>query len=38
MTARYDLDISNTGLYWHFATLTAAITVGVIAGFPLLAR
>jgi cytochrome c oxidase subunit I+III len=37
MTARYDIDISNTALYWHFAALTAAITVGVIAGFPLLA-
>jgi cytochrome c oxidase subunit I+III len=36
MTARYDIDISVTGLYWHFTVLTVCITVGVIAGFPLL--
>ena len=35
MTARYDIDISNVALYWHFTALTAAITVAVIAGFPL---
>ena len=35
MTARYDSDISNVALYWHFTALTAAITVAVIAGFPL---
>ena len=37
MTARYDIDISNVTLYWHFAALTAVITVAVIAGFPLVA-
>jgi cytochrome c oxidase subunit I+III len=37
MTARYDIDISNTALYWHFTALTAVITVGVTAGFPLVA-
>jgi cytochrome c oxidase subunit I+III len=37
MTARYDIDISNVALYWHFATLTAIVTVAVIAGFPLVA-
>jgi cytochrome c oxidase subunit I+III len=37
MTSRYDVDIVNTALYWHFATLTAVITVAVIAGFPLVA-
>jgi cytochrome c oxidase subunit I+III len=37
MTARYDIDISNVALYWHFAALTAVITVAVIAGFPLVA-
>jgi cytochrome c oxidase subunit I+III len=37
MTARYDIDISNVALYWHFAVLTAVITVAVIAGFPLVA-
>lgn len=36
MTARYDIDIHNVALYWHFTALTAAITVAVIAGFPLL--
>jgi cytochrome c oxidase subunit I+III len=37
MTARYDIDISNVALYWHFTGLTVAITVAVIAGFPLVA-
>jgi cytochrome c oxidase subunit I+III len=36
MTGRYDIDIQNVGLYWHFAAITAAITVAVIAAFPLL--
>ena len=35
MTARYDIEIQNVALYWHFAVLTAVITVLVIAGFPL---
>jgi cytochrome c oxidase subunit I+III len=37
MTARYDIDINNVALFWHFTALTAAITVAVIAGFPLVA-
>ena len=37
MTAHYDIDIHNVALYWHFTALTAAITVAVIAGFPLVA-
>ncbi len=37
MTARYDIDIRNITLYWHFTALTAFITVAVIAGFPLVA-
>ncbi|MCA9115844.1 MAG: cbb3-type cytochrome c oxidase subunit I, partial [Planctomycetaceae bacterium] len=37
MTARYDIDICNVTLYWHFTALTTAITVAVIAGFPLVA-
>jgi cytochrome c oxidase subunit I+III len=37
MTARYDIDITNVTLYWHFAALTAVITVAVIAGFPMVA-
>ncbi|MBW3672408.1 MAG: cbb3-type cytochrome c oxidase subunit I, partial [Acidobacteria bacterium] len=36
MTARYDIDICNVALYWHFLAITVLITVGVIAGFPLL--
>jgi cytochrome c oxidase subunit I+III len=37
MTARYDIDINNVTLYWHFTVFTVAVTVAVIAGFPLVA-
>ena len=37
MTSRYDIDIWNVALYWHFLAVTVAITVAVIAGFPLIA-
>jgi cytochrome c oxidase subunit I+III len=37
MTAQHDIDIQNVGLYWHFAGITVVTTVGVIAGFPLVA-
>lgn len=37
MTARYDIDIANVALYWHFTGVTAIVTVAVIAGFPLVA-
>jgi cytochrome c oxidase subunit I+III len=37
MTAAHDIDISNTVLFWHFVAFTAAITVAVMAGFPLVA-
>jgi cytochrome c oxidase subunit I+III len=37
MTARYDIDIHNVALYWHFAILMVVVTVAVIAGFPLAA-
>ena len=37
MTARYDIDIGNVALFWHFVLVTALVTVAVIAGFPLLA-
>lgn len=37
MTARYDIDISNVALYWHFNALMAVVTVAVIGGFPLVA-
>jgi cytochrome c oxidase subunit I+III len=36
VTAEHDMDLQNTGLYWHFAALTAVITAAVIGGFPLL--
>jgi cytochrome c oxidase subunit I+III len=35
ITARHEIDIANVVLYWHFAALTAVITIAVIAGFPL---
>jgi len=35
MTPRYDNDIRIIVVYWHFAALTVAVTVAVIAGFPL---
>ena len=37
MTARHDIEITNTALYWHFVAMTVVITVAVIAGFPLVA-
>jgi cytochrome c oxidase subunit I+III len=37
MTARYDIDIANVTLYWHFIAITVVITIVVIAGFPLVA-
>jgi cytochrome c oxidase subunit I+III len=37
MNGRFDIDITNVTLYWHFTLLTVAITVLVIAGFPLVA-
>ncbi|MBI2386741.1 MAG: cytochrome c oxidase subunit I [Elusimicrobia bacterium] len=35
LTARHDMDIVNTALYWHFALITTVVTVAVISGFPL---
>ena len=37
MTARHDIDMSNVALYWHFVAVMTVVTVGVIAGFPLVA-
>lgn len=37
MTARYDMEISNVALYWHYLVVTVLITVAVIGGFPLVA-
>ena len=36
MTSRYDIDIANVALYWHFVAITAGTTVVVVALFPLL--
>ena len=38
LTTRYDIDIHNVVLYWHFAAITVAVTVAVIAFFPLATR
>ncbi|MCB5203639.1 cytochrome c oxidase subunit I [Neorhizobium sp. T786] len=35
MTARYDQDIVNVTLYWHFLTITAVVSFGVVGLFPL---
>ena len=35
MDARHDIDLRNVALYWHFAAITVAVTVAVLAGFPL---
>jgi cytochrome c oxidase subunit I+III len=37
MTARYDMDIANVTLYWHFTAATVAITLAILAGFPYVA-
>ena len=37
MDGAHDIDIANVALYWHFCILTVLTTVGVIAGFPLVA-
>lgn len=34
MTARYDQDITNVTLYWHFLAVTAIVAFGVIGLFP----
>ena len=36
MTPRYDADLWNVTLYWHFAGFGALLTAVVIGGFPLL--
>jgi heme/copper-type cytochrome/quinol oxidase subunit 3 len=38
LTATHDMDIRNVVLFWHFLTLTAAITFVVIGLFPEAAR
>jgi cytochrome c oxidase subunit I+III len=36
-SARYEIEVANTTLCWHFSVLTVVVTVAVIAGFPLVA-
>lgn len=36
LNGRYDADIKNSTLFWHFTAVTVAVTVAVIAVFPLL--
>ena len=35
LTGQYPQDVVNVTLYWHFVAITVAVTVAVIAGFPL---
>jgi cytochrome c oxidase subunit I+III len=35
LTSEHDIDIANVTLYWHFMAITFAVTVAVLAGFPL---
>ena len=37
LTAKYDMDIVNVALYWHFTIVTVAITIAIAAGIPYLA-
>ncbi|MCB2053928.1 MAG: cbb3-type cytochrome c oxidase subunit I [Geminicoccaceae bacterium] len=37
LTPRYDMDMWNVSLYWHFMAFTVLVTVLVIGGFPLVA-
>ena len=36
LTPRYDIDLSNVALYWHFMGGTALLTVATLAFFPML--
>jgi len=36
LTAKYDMDIVNVVLYWHFTIVTIAITIAITAGMPYL--
>ena len=38
MTHRYDADMWNVALFWHFVALTTTLTALVTAGFPLVSR
>ncbi|MFC7607750.1 hypothetical protein [Teichococcus aestuarii] len=37
LTREHDIDIHNVVLYWHFAAITAVVTLATVALFPLLA-
>jgi cytochrome c oxidase subunit I+III len=36
LSQAHDIDIWNVALYWHFAGLTALVTVGIVTVFPLM--
>ncbi|MGH8194689.1 MAG: cytochrome c oxidase subunit I [Woeseiaceae bacterium] len=36
MTAQHDVDICNSTLYWHFVLITVAVSVAILAFFPVL--
>jgi cytochrome c oxidase subunit I+III len=36
LTTRWDIDIHNVVLFWHFALVTGLVTLAVVALFPLL--
>ncbi|MFC3204613.1 cytochrome c oxidase subunit I [Aquamicrobium soli] len=38
LSSKYDMDLRNTVLYWHFLVITAIITFAVIGLFPLAMR
>ncbi len=35
ITPRYDIDMANVTLYWHFVAITAVAAVAVVTAFPL---
>jgi cytochrome c oxidase subunit I+III len=37
LTSKYDIDLHNVALYWHFTAITVAVTVATISLFPLAA-
>jgi cytochrome c oxidase subunit I+III len=38
LTARFDIDIHNVALYWHFMAVTVVVTIGLLSGFPAVVR
>ena len=36
LTPRWDADLGNVALYWHFLALSSAITLALLGLFPVL--